>query len=200
MLAVNDDPSAPFPHAPEPKPETMAQLCAVVKAGRAAIGFAHDADGERLGIVTDLGEPLSEEMTLAIAADIRLRKKTGTVVTNVSTSSAVDIIAARHGGSVVRTPVGQAYISEGLIEHNGVLGGEGSGGITVPEVHLTHDSAAAIGLILEHLAQSRRAHFGLGATTSALDDFEAQHCRRAASLVFGVAGVSRGSGAGRGRS
>jgi phosphomannomutase len=91
-------------------------------------------------------------MTLAIAADIRLRKKAGVVVTNVSTSSAVDIIAARHGGSVVRTPVGQAYISEGLIEHNGVLGGEGSGGITVPEVHLTHDSAAAIGLILEHLA------------------------------------------------
>jgi len=126
----------------------------VVKAGRAAIGFAHDADGERLGIVTDLGEPLSEEMTLAIAAEIRLRRKKGVVVTNVSTSAAVDIVAARHGGSVVRTPVGQAYISEGLIEHNGVLGGEGSGGITVPEVHLTHDSAAAIGLILEHLAQS----------------------------------------------
>ena len=154
VLAVNDDPSAPFPHAPEPKPETMAQLCAVVKAGRAAIGFAHDADGERLGVVTDLGEPLSEEMTLAIAAHIRLQRKTGTIVTNVSTSSAVDIIAERHGGSVVRTPVGQAYISEGLIEYNGVLGGEGSGGITVPEVHLTHDSAAAIGLILEHLAQT----------------------------------------------
>jgi phosphomannomutase len=132
----------------------MAQLRAIVKAGRAAIGFAHDADGERLGIVSDLGEPLSEEMTLAIAADIRLRKKAGTVITNVSTSGAVDIIAARHGGNVVRTPVGQAYISEGLIEHNGVLGGEGSGGITVPEVHLTHDSAAAIGLILEHLAET----------------------------------------------
>ena len=154
VLAVNDDPSAPFPHAPEPKRETMAQLCAVVKAGRAAIGFAHDADGERLGIVTDLGEPLSEEMTLAIAADIRLRKKKGIVVTNISTSAAVDVIAERHGGTVVRTPVGQAYISEGLIEHGGVLGGEGSGGITVPEVHLTHDSAAAIGLILEHLAES----------------------------------------------
>ncbi|HET6979377.1 MAG TPA: phosphoglucosamine mutase [Pyrinomonadaceae bacterium] len=154
VLAVNDNPNAPFPHSPEPKPETMAQLCAVVKAGRAAVGFAHDADGERLGIVTDLGEPLSEEMTLAIAADIRLRRKSGAVVTNVSTSSAIDIIAARHGGSVVRVPVGQAYISEGLIEHDGVLGGEGSGGITVPEVHLTHDSAAAIGLILEYMAQT----------------------------------------------
>jgi phosphomannomutase len=154
VLAVNDNPSSPFPHSPEPKPETMAQLCAVVKAGRAAIGFAHDADGERLGIVSDLGEPLSEEMTLAIAADIRLRKKRGTVVTNVSTSTAIDIVATRHGGNVVRVPVGQAYISEGLIEHNGVLGGEGSGGITVPEVHLTHDSAAAIGLILEYMAET----------------------------------------------
>src|SRR5687768_8300661 len=161
VLAVNDDPNARFPHAPEPKPETMAQLCAVVKAGHASIGFAHDADGERLGIVTNLGEPLSEEMTLAIATEIRLRKTSGTVVTNVSTSSAVDIIAAHHGGNVVRTRVGQAYISEGLIETRGVLGGEGSGGITVPEVHLTHDSAAAIGLILEYLTESgeRISHF-----------------------------------------
>ena len=154
VLALNNDPTAPFPHAPEPKPTTMAQLCAVVKAGRADIGFAHDADGERLGIVTDLGEPLSEEMTLAIASEIRLRKQSGTIVTNISTTQAIDLIAANHGGNVVRTPVGQAYISEGLLEHNGVLGGEGSGGITVPEVHLTHDSAAAIGLILEHLAQT----------------------------------------------
>lgn len=154
VLALNNDPTAPFPHAPEPKPATMAQLCAVVKAGRADIGFAHDADGERLGIVTDLGEPLSEEMTLALATEIRLRKRSGTVVTNISTTQAIDLIAAVHGGNVVRTPVGQAYISEGLLETNGVLGGEGSGGVTVPEVHLTHDSAAAIGLILEHLAEN----------------------------------------------
>ena len=154
VVALNNDPAAPFPHAPEPKPTTMAQLCALVKAGRADIGFAHDADGERLGIVTDLAEPLSEEMTLALATEIRLRKQSGTVVTNVSTTQAIELIASQHGGNVVRTPVGQAYISEGLLEHNGVLGGEGSGGITVPEVHLTHDSAAAIGLILEHLAQT----------------------------------------------
>ena len=154
VLALNNDPSAPFPHAPEPKPTTMAQLCALVKAGKADIGFAHDADGERLGIVTDRGEPLSEEMTLVLAAEIRLQEQSGTIVTNVLTTQAIDLIAEQHGGNVVRTPVGQAYISEGLLEHNGVLGGEGSGGITVPEVNSTHDSAAAIGLILEHLAES----------------------------------------------
>lgn len=152
VLAINEDPSAPFPHPPEPKPETMAQLSAVVKAGHADIGFAHDADGERLGIVTELGQPLSEELTLALAARIRLAQGAGTVVTNVSTSGAIDQIAAQFGGTVVRTQVGQAYISEGVIEHNAILGGEGSGGVTVPDVQLTHDSAAAVGLILGGLA------------------------------------------------
>ncbi|MEK6282393.1 MAG: phosphoglucosamine mutase [Acidobacteriota bacterium] len=153
VLAINDDERAPFPHPPEPKPETMAQLSAVVKAGHADIGFAHDADGERLGIVTELGQPLSEELTLAVATRLRLEQKSGTVVTNVSTTSAIEKIAAVYGGKVVRTQVGQTYISEGMLEFNGVLGGEGSGGVSVPELHLTHDSAAAVSLILEGLAR-----------------------------------------------
>ena len=157
VLAINDDPTAPFPHPPEPKPETMAQLSAVVKAGHADIGFAHDADGERLGLVTELGQPLSEELTFAVASRIRLEQNPGTVVTNVSTTGAVDQIAATYGANVIRTPVGQTYISEGMIEFNGVIGGEGSGGVTVPELHSTHDSAAAVGLILEGLARSGKA-------------------------------------------
>lgn len=153
VLAVNDDITAPFPHFPEPTPTTMAQLRAVVKAGHADIGFAHDADGERLGIVTEKGEPLSEELTLPIATEIRLRRKIGPVVTNVSTGSRIDRVAAKYGVSVIRTPVGQPFISEAMIEHAAVLGGEGSGGVAIPEVHPTHDSAAAIGLILESLSQ-----------------------------------------------
>jgi phosphomannomutase len=78
------------------------------------------------------------------------------VVTNISTTSAIEQIAAVYGGTVVRTPVGQTYISEGMIELKSVLGGEGSGGVTVPELHLTHDSAAAVGLILEGLARDGR--------------------------------------------
>ncbi len=154
VLAINDDPALGFPHQPEPKPETMAQLGAIVKTGHADIGFAHDADGERLGIVTELGEPLSEEMSFSLATEIRLQEESGTVVTNVSTTNAIEKIAARYGGKVVRTPVGQTYISEGIVEHDAVLGGEGSGGISVPEVHATHDSAAAIGLFLEHLSRA----------------------------------------------
>ena len=157
VLVINDDVNAAFPHAPEPKPETMAQLSAIVKAGKADIGFAHDADGERLGIVTELGQPLSEELTLALATRIRLEQKAGTVVTNVSTTGAIEKIAAAYGGTVARTQVGQTYISESMLELDGVLGGEGSGGVTVPELHSTHDSAAAVGLILEGLARSGKA-------------------------------------------
>ena len=154
VLAINDDPKGAFPHRPEPTPETMGQLSAVVKAGQADIGFAHDADGERLGIVTEQGNALSEESTLALATRIRLEQGPGTIVTNVSTTGALEQIAARYGGRVVRTQVGQTYIAEAMLEHNAILGGEGSGGVTVPQVHLTHDSAAAVGLILEGLARS----------------------------------------------
>src|SRR5439155_2687967 len=101
-------------------------------------------------------EPLSEESTLALATRIRLAQGAGPIVTNVSTTGAIEQIAALSGARVVRTQVGQTYISEGMLEHNAILGGEGSGGVTVPEVHFTHDSAAAIGLILEGLARSDR--------------------------------------------
>ena len=77
------------------------------------------------------------------------------MVTNVSTSALVDRVAARYGAPVVRTPVGQAFVSEAIVEHAAVLGGEGNGAVAVPEVQATHDSAAAIGLLLEHLARSR---------------------------------------------
>ncbi len=154
VLAINDDITAPFPHSPEPKRETMAQLRAVVKAGKADIGFAHDANGERLGIVTEAGEPLSEEATLAIAADIMLQQKSGPVVTHISTSSVLEKIAARYGAQVIRTPVGQSYISEAMLEHQAVIGGEGNGAVVIPAVHYTNDSAATIGLLLEYLAKT----------------------------------------------
>ncbi|HEV2761642.1 MAG TPA: phosphoglucosamine mutase [Pyrinomonadaceae bacterium] len=154
VLAVNDDPSAPFPHAPEPSRQTMAQLRAVVRAGRAHVGFAHDADGERLGLVTETGEMLSEESTLLVAAEIQLREASGPVVTNVSTSAAVERVAQKYGAAVIRTPVGQAFISEAMVEAGAAVGGEGSGGVVVPRVQWTHDSAAAVGLILEHMART----------------------------------------------
>jgi len=154
VLAVNDDPSAPFPHRPEPKPETMAQVKAVVRAGGADIGFAHDADGERIGLVTADGVAFSEERTITLAAAIALASGPGTIVTNISTTRAIDEVARQRGGTVVRTPVGQSYVSEAMLEHQAVIGGEGNGGVSVPRVLCSHDAAAAQGLILEHMART----------------------------------------------
>ncbi|RPJ71933.1 MAG: phosphoglucosamine mutase [Acidobacteria bacterium] len=155
VLAINDDPASPFPHSPEPRPEAAVQVRAMVKAGRADVGLVHDADGERLGLVDETGRALSEEMTLALATEIALGERVGPVVTNVSTTMAVDRIAARHGATVIRTPVGQPYISEAILEHGAVIGGEGNGSVAVPRIQASHDSAAATGLLLCHLAATR---------------------------------------------
>jgi len=162
VLAINDDPAMPFPHTPEPRLDTMAQAAAVVKAGRADLGVVHDSDGERLGLVDETGVPLSEELTLPLAAEMMLASGCiGPVVTNVSTTSAVERVATRHGAKVIRTPVGQAYISEAIVEHRAAIGGEGNGGVAIPAVHATHDAAAAIVFILDHLAHSGEPLSGL---------------------------------------
>jgi phosphomannomutase len=106
--------------------------------------------------VGETGRPLSEELTLPLAVEAALARGLGPVVTNISTTGLVERVAARHGAPVVRTPVGQAFISEAILEHHAVIGGEGNGGVAVPEVQATHDSAATIGLLLEHLARTGR--------------------------------------------
>lgn len=152
VLTINDDMSAPFPHDPEPRPDTMAQVRAVVKAGGADIGFVLDADGERLGLVDETARILPEEDTLALAAAIRLARNPGPIVTNVSTSAMVDRIASLFKAPVFRTPVGLPYVSEAVLEHHAVLGGEGNGSIIIPEIQAVPDSSAAIGLFMEHIA------------------------------------------------
>jgi phosphomannomutase len=151
---LSDDPSLPFPRLPEPSVATAGQARAVVLAGRADVGLVLDADGERLSLVDEKGRALSEELTLPLAAEAALARRKGPIVTNVSTSGLVEKVAARHGSKVIRTPVGQAYVSEAILEHGAVLGGEGNGGVAVPEVQATHDSAAATALLLEHLART----------------------------------------------
>ena len=157
VLPINDDPSLPFPRLPEPSITTASQARALVRAGRADLGLVLDADGERLSLVDETAEPLSEELTLPLAVEAALNRRVGAVVTNVSTTGLVEWVAERHHATVVRTPVGQAFVSEAIVEHRAVVGGEGNGGVAVPEVQATHDSAATIGLLLHHLAADGRA-------------------------------------------
>ncbi len=156
LLPINDEPEQPFPHPPEPTPANMSQLRALVRAGQAAVGFCHDADGDRLGLVTDGGRALAAQYTLALVAGAVLARRPGTVVTNLSTSRLVDDVAERVGGRVVRVRVGQSYIAEGVHIHDAVLGGEGSGGLMFPALSLAQDSLAAMAHVLELMARRGR--------------------------------------------
>jgi phosphomannomutase len=108
----------------------------------------------RLSIVTEAGEPASEEFTLPLIANHELAKKSGAVVTNCCTSRAVDDIAAVHGATIIKTPVGQAYVVSALADEMGVIGGEGSGSVALPRFSRAFDGFLMMGLILEAMAVS----------------------------------------------
>ena len=153
VVIISDEPHRPFPHPPEPSRANLGQLRAVVRAVDADIGFAHDADGDRLGLVGGDGQIYSEQMTLCLCEEMILRRgDPGPVVTNLSTTQTVDDIAARHGRQVHRTGIGQAYITESALNYRAAIAGEGSGGIVFPRLNYAHDSMAAMGHILELLA------------------------------------------------
>jgi len=158
VVSINDDPDLPFPHEPLPTPPNLSQLRALVRAAGADAGFAHDADGDRLGIVTEKGEAPGEEYTLCLAAEMVLeRGDPGPVVTNLSTTMAVDDVARRYGREVIRTGIGQVFIAEAAVNYAAAIAGEGSGGIVFPKINYAHDSIAALGHIVELMARRGRA-------------------------------------------
>jgi phosphomannomutase len=141
-----------FHRNPEPRPENLAALAGRVVRERATIGFALDPDADRLAIVDDKGNAVSEEYTLALAVDHVLASRKGPVVVNLSTSSVIDSIAQKHGVEVVRTPVGEAHVVAAMLTSDAVIGGEGNGGVIYPTLHPGRDGMLAMALILQLLA------------------------------------------------
>lgn len=156
VVRLNCDGSLPFPHTPEPLPENLTDLMAKVKSERADLGFAVDPDADRLAIISDLGLPLSEEYTLVLASMCALSKSQAadkTVVTNLSTTMALDDVARRFGATVVRTPIGEINVAKKMREIHAVVGGEGNGGVILPDAHLGRDSLVASALVLQFLSE-----------------------------------------------
>lgn len=157
VVPINTDIGQPFPHEPAPGPHNLGQLRALVSAAGADVGFAHDADGDRLGIVTEKGAAPGEEVTLCLAAEAILRDGyQGPVVTNVSTTSAIDHVAKQHGTHVIRTKVGQSFVAEAALTNGAAVAGEGSGGVMFPHINCAHDSIAALAYILQLMARTDR--------------------------------------------
>ncbi|MFC2167396.1 phosphoglucosamine mutase [Acidobacteriota bacterium] len=139
------------------KPQDIPSLCREVLKNKADIGFAQDADADRLAIINEKGFPLGEELTLAIAVDYILSKKPGPVVINLSTSRAIEDIAFKYGAPLYRTKIGEINVVEELLHKKAVIGGEGNGGVIFPSIHPCRDSFTAIGLTLEAMSKSQKS-------------------------------------------
>ena len=155
VVKIHCTPDGLFPHNPEPTFSNVRDLCRIVKESGAAVGFAQDADADRLAIVDERGRYLGEELTVALATMFVLDHRKGDVAANLSTSRVLDDIAARHGQHVIRTRVGEANVAEGMKQYGCVIGGEGNGGVIDPEVHYVRDSLVAIGLVLSLMSERR---------------------------------------------
>lgn len=151
---MNGEPTGLFAHTPEPTAENLTGLCDEVRRQHAAVGFAQDPDADRLALVDENGTYIGEEYSLALCAAYILRKRTGPVATNLSTSRMIDDVAAGHGVEVFRTPVGEANVAGRMLEEACVFGGEGNGGVIDPRVVPVRDSLAGIALILAYLTET----------------------------------------------
>jgi phosphomannomutase len=156
VSAIHLEPDGRFPREPEPVPENLGELGALVRETHADLGFAVDPDVDRLAVVDETGRPIGEDYTLAFAVRATLACRRGPVVTNLSTSFVVDDAARPFGVEVRRAPVGEANVVEMMRETGAVIGGEGNGGVILPEVHLGRDAPVAAALVLSLLAQRGR--------------------------------------------
>jgi phosphomannomutase len=156
VTEIHCTPDGRFPRVPEPLPENLGALGEAVRRSGADIGFANDPDADRLAIVDDEGRPIGEERTLQIAVDWALGHRVGPVVVNASTSMGIEAIAKRRGAPVHRARVGEAHVAEELLRRDGVIGGEGNGGVIYPALHATRDALLAAAIALDWLAADPR--------------------------------------------
>ncbi|MBX3042488.1 MAG: phosphoglucosamine mutase [Candidatus Kapabacteria bacterium] len=158
VIDLNCDGSGIFPHTPEPLPENLLDLANTVRAVKADLGLAVDPDADRLVLIDENGNPIGEEKTIALCVESLLRTsdKRGNIVINLSTSSMTEIISSKYGCKTLRSPVGEINVVKLMKESIAIIGGEGSGGVILPECHYGRDSMVGIALVLNLLAESKK--------------------------------------------
>lgn len=150
-------PNGRFPHNPEPLPEHLSTLANEVVHHQADLGIVVDPDVDRLALVCEDGEFFGEEYTLVAVADYVLRHKPGATVSNLSSSRALRDITEKAGQSYHASAVGEVHVVAKMKEVKAVIGGEGNGGIILPELHYGRDALVGIALFLSHLARYGRS-------------------------------------------
>jgi phosphomannomutase len=147
-------PDGNFAHNPEPTFEHVKGLATLVKRKNCDIGFAQDADADRIALVSETGKYIGEEYSLCLAAKYILGRTPGKVVTNLSTTRMIDDVAAAFDCEVIRTPVGEVNVAECMLREKAVVGGEGNGGVIDPRVHYGRDSLTGMALTLQLMLET----------------------------------------------
>lgn len=157
VILLNGEVNGKFAHNPEPLPENLKQLSEEVVKQGAHLGIAVDPDVDRLCFVCEDGTMFGEEYTLVAVADYILSKKKGNTVSNMSSTKSLKEITLKHGGKYFSSAVGEVNVVRKMKDENAVIGGEGNGGIIVPDFHYGRDALIGIGLFLSHLAASGKS-------------------------------------------
>ena len=155
IKVLNEAMTGNFAHNPEPLKEHLTELCSSVTSTNANLGIAVDPDVDRLCFVSEDGELFGEEYTLVAVADYILQNKKGATVSNLSSTRALRDITVSHGGQYFASAVGEVNVVTTMKNENAVIGGEGNGGIIVPDLHYGRDALIGIALFLTHLAKSK---------------------------------------------
>jgi phosphomannomutase len=154
-VGVHNKIDGDFVHNPEPRPEHLADLSALCKKTPGLWGgFVFDPDADRLALMGERGEAITEEMTLVLALNNRLSKQRSPVATNLSTSMMVDDVAKKFNCDVIRTKIGEANVVAALLGQGCAIGGEGNGGVIFPAVSTVRDGLVGTALILELMAET----------------------------------------------
>lgn len=157
VTVLNGEVNGKFAHNPEPLPEHLRDLCNEVTQQKASLGIAVDPDVDRLCFVCEDGTLFGEEYTLVAVADYVLKHRKGNTVSNMSSTRALRDITERHGGSYSPSAVGEVNVVAKMKAVNAVIGGEGNGGIIVPDLHYGRDALIGIALFLTHLAHEQKS-------------------------------------------
>jgi phosphomannomutase len=156
IILLNGEVNGKFAHNPEPLPQNLSQLSNEVNKRGAHLGIAVDPDVDRLVLVCEDGSMFGEEYTLVAVADYVLGKRKGNTVSNLSSSRALKDVTLRHGGTYYPSSVGEVNVVRKMKEVDAVIGGEGNGGIILPDLHYGRDALAGIALFLSFVAQSKK--------------------------------------------
>lgn len=154
IKVIHGEPTGDFAHNPEPLPAHLSDLSNTVKKQKAHLGISVDPDVDRLAFVCEDGEMFGEEYTLVAVADYVLKhNKKGNTVSNLSSTRALRDVTEAQGGKYSASAVGEVNVVNMMKETKAVIGGEGNGGIILPELHYGRDALVGIAIFLTHLAK-----------------------------------------------